>query len=97
MKKKYVFLGDVDSINIEIVHKSHKQLKNKVQYILLGNIKDLQKYQKKIKSNFDINEILNPFDFENCNPNSLNLYNIENISKKKYENLINQIHISNHL
>ena len=29
--------------------------------------------------------------------NILNLFNIENISKKKYKNLINQINISNYL
>ena len=97
MKKKFVFIGDVDSINLEIVHKSHRLLKNKVQYILLGNISDVCKYLKKIKSKLDINEIINPLDFETYNPNSLNLFNIENISKKKFQNLINQIEVSNKL
>ena len=46
IEKKFVFLGDENSINIEIIHKSHKFLKNKVKYILLGNIKDLYKYLK---------------------------------------------------
>ena len=97
MKKKFVFIGDTDSINLEIVQKSHKLLKNKIKYILIGNIKDINKYLKKIKSNLNINEIINPLDFENYNHNSLNLFNIENISKKKYLNLINQIKISNYL
>ena len=97
MKRKFVFIGDIDSINLEIVFKSHRQLKNKVQYILLGNITDVYGYLKKLKSNLDINEIINPLDFKNYNPNSLNLFNIENISKKKFQNLINQIHISNYL
>ena len=97
MKKKFVFIGDTDSINLEIVEKSHKLLKNKVKYILIGNIKDIYKYLKKIKSNLNINEIINPLDFENYNHNSLNIFNIENISKKKYLNLINQIKISNYL
>ena len=97
MKKKFVFIGDIDSINLEIVQKSHKLLKNKVKYILIGNIKDIYKYLKKIKSNLNINEIINPLDFENYNHNSLNIFNIENISKKKYLNLINQIQISNYL
>ena len=87
----------LDSINIEIVQKSHKLLKNKVKYILIGNINDINKYLKKIKSNLYINEIIIPLDFENYNHNSLNLFNIENISKKKYINLINQIQISNYL
>jgi len=97
LKKKFVFIGDTDSINVEIVQKAHKLLKNKVKYILIGNIKDIHKYLKKIKSNLNINEIINPFDFENYNYNSLNIFNIENISKKKYLNLINQIKISNYL
>ena len=97
MKKKFVFIGDTDSINLEIIQKSHKLLKNKVKYILIGNIKDIYKYLKKIKSNLNINEIINPLDFENYNHNSLNIFNIENISKKKYLNLINQIQISNYL
>jgi len=97
LKKKFVFIGDTDSINLEIVKKSHNHLKNKVKYILLGNIKDIYKYFKKIKSNININEIINPIDFENYDHNSLNLFNIENISKKKYLNLINQIKISNYL
>lgn len=97
MKKKFVFIGDIDSINLEIVHKSHRHLKNKVQYILLGNIGDVCKYLKKIKSKLEINEIINPLDFENYNPNSLNLFNIENISNKKYQNIINQIHVSDYL
>ena len=97
MKKKFVFVGDIDSINLEIVQKSHKFLKNKVQYILLGNINDVYKYLKKTKSKLNINEIINPLDFKSYNPKYLNLFNIENISKKKYKNLINQIHISNYL
>ena len=97
MKKKFVFIGDINSINFEIVQKSHKLLKNKVQYILLGNIKDIYKYSKKIQSKLYINEIMNPLNFENYNPNSINLFNIENISKKKYKNLLNQIRICNHL
>ena len=87
MKKKFVFIGDIDSINLEIVQKSHKILKDRIQYILLGNIKDVYKYLKKIQSKLDINEIINPLNFQNYNPSSLNLFNIENISNKKYINL----------
>ena len=97
MKKKFVFIGDIDSINLEVVIKSHRLLKNKVQYILLGNISDVYKYLKKLQSNLDINEIINPLDFENYKPDSLNLFNIENISKIKFQNLINQLNISNYL
>ena len=97
MKKKYVFLGDDNSINIEIIHKSHKFLKKKVKYILLGNIKELSKYLNKLQSKLNINEIHNPLSFENYNHEDLNLYNIDHVSKKKFKNLINQINISNYL
>ena len=97
MKQKFVFLGDDNSINLEIIHKSHKLLKNKVKYILLGNIKELSKYLNKLKSKLDINEIYNPLSFKNYNYETLNLFNIENVSRKKSKNLINQINIANHL
>ena len=97
MKKKYVFLGDENSINIEIIHKSHRYLKNKVKYILLGNIKELSKYLNKIQSKLNINEIHNPLSFDNYNRENLNIFNIEHVSKKKYKNLINQINIANYL
>ena len=97
MKKKFVFLGDLDSINIELIHNSHNYLKNKVEYILLGNIKDASKYLSKINSKIEINEIYNPLNFENYKKNNLNFFNIENIYKEKYQNLLNQLSIANHL
>jgi len=97
LKKKFVYLGDDKSINIEIIDKSHKLLKHKVEYILLGNINDLSKYLIKLGSKLKINEIYNPINFEKYNKNKLNIFNIENISSLKYENLLNQIKIANHL
>ena len=97
MKKKFVFLGDLDSINIELIHNSHNYLKNKVEYILLGNIKEASKYLSKINSKIEINEIYNPLNFENYKKNNLNFFNIENIYKEKYQNLLNQLSIANHL
>ena len=97
MKKKFVFLGDLDSINLELIHNSHNYLKKKVEYILLGNIKDASKYLSKINSKIEINEIYNPLNFENYNKNNLNLFNIENITKEKYRILLNQLNIANHL
>ena len=97
MKKKLVFIGDIDSINVEIINKSHKTLKNKVKYILLCNIRDISNYLEKLGSKIAINEIYDPLNFQNLKKNSLNCYNIEDISKEKYKNLINQIHLSNYL
>lgn len=97
MKKKFVFIGDIDSINLELIHKSHKFLKNNTQYILIGNINEASNYLNKIKTNLKINEIYNPLNFHGYNKNCLNFFNINNISKNKYENLLNQIKICNHL
>ena len=97
MKKKLVFIGDIDSINLEIINKSHKTLKNKVKYILLCNIRDISIYLEKLGSKIKINEIFDPLNFQNLKKNSLNCYNIEDISKEKYKNLINQINLSNYL
>ena len=41
-------------------------------------------------------KLYNPL-IEKIIKNNLNIFNIENISKKKYQNLINQIKISNYL
>ena len=51
----------------------------------------------KIQSKLDINEINNPLSFENYNHETLNLFNIDNVSNTKYKNLINQINIANYL
>lgn len=95
IKKKYIFLGDCDSINIEIICKSYPLLKNKIKYIIIGNIEDLQKYLKKIKINIKIKEIIDPYDFNKVDANYLNIYNVNNISIEKFKNLLNQIKIAN--
>ncbi len=96
-KNKYVFLGDSNSINIEIICKSFKRLKHKVSYIIICNKIDLKTYLSKIKSKLKINEIFNPLDFNECKSDYLNIFNIENISRHKYKNLLNQIKIANEL
>ena len=93
--EKYVFLGDYNSLNIEIICKSFKKLKKNNSYILLGNINELKKYLKKLRSSIMVNEIINPYDFKECNNNYLNIFNIENISNEKYKNILNQIQIAN--
>ncbi len=95
IKKKYIFLGDLDSINIEIIIKSFKILKNKVEYIIICNTNDFVKSIFYKKSKLKINEILDPISFHNYKRNQINIFNIKDISKKKYINLLNQIEISN--
>ena len=97
MKNKYVFLGDMNSINVEIISNSYSSLKGMVKYILIGNTNDLKKYLLRIKSKLKINEILNPLDFGEFNKQSINIFNIENNSPKKYKNLLNQLTIANTL
>ena len=95
--KKYVFLGDTNSINIEIIVKSHSYLKKKLQYLLIGNISELENYLKKIKCTIRVNEILDPIKFGNYNKNQINIFNVEKLHKDKYKNLLDQLNISNNL
>ena len=97
MKNKYVFLGDINSINIELISKSYASLRGSVKYIILGNINDLKRYLLRIKSKLTINEILNPLNFDEFKEQSINIFNIENNSSKKYKNLLNQLIIANTL
>ncbi len=96
-KRKYVYLGDTNSINIEIICKAFPSLKNKVEYLLIGNIFDLKSYLKRINSKLKINEIYNPINFDGYKNSYLNIFSIDNISKEKHKNLINQIKISNNI
>ncbi len=97
MKNKYVLLGDTNSINIEIICKSHSKIRNKVKYILIGNKDELKSYLQRINSKIKINEIEDPINFKKYDISKFNIYNVEKISKKKSINIINQINISNKL
>ena len=76
--RKYVFLGDTDSINIEIIIKSHNFLKDTVKFIIICDKIEIVNYLKKIKSNLRINEILDPIKFYNYKIKYLNIFNVEN-------------------
>ena len=97
IKKKFVFLGDVNSINIELIIKSFNFLKKKVNYILICNKDDMSNNSFFRATNLKINEILDPINFTNYKEDSLNIFNINDLSKRKYLNLLNQIKISNDL
>ena len=97
MKKKFVFIGDTDSINIEVIVKTHKYVKNKVSYILLGDKREFIRYYSKLSSNLKINSVLDPINFSDYKKESLNIFDIKNVRKKKFSNLINQINFSNYL
>lgn len=97
IKKKYVFLGDINSINIELIVKSFNLLKDKVKYVLICNKNDLLKSNHLKKSKLKINEIYDPINFNDYKKNQINVFNVDNISYKKHLNLLNQIKISNSL
>jgi len=92
-----VLIGDIDSINLEIISKSHKKIINITKYILFGNFNEVNHYLKKIKSRIKTQKVYDPINFLNYKKNYLNIYDIENISRYKHLNLINQINIANHL
>ncbi len=95
--KKYVFLGETDSINIEVIVKSHNLLREKLQYVIIGNKEELEKYLLKLKTNIKINDILDPISFNNYKKNFINVFNVDNSYKEKYKNLLKQIKLSNEL
>ena len=97
IKKKIVFLGDINSINIELVIKSFKFLKDKVNYIVVCNKSELTQNKFFKKSKLKINEILDPINFTNYKKNYLNIFNVVNTNKIKYLNLLHQIKISNEI
>ena len=66
-KKKYVFIGDTDSINIELVIKSFGNLKNKIKYILICNKLDLLNNKYFQKNKLKINEIYDAINFVKSN------------------------------
>ncbi len=96
-KEKYVFLGDCNSINIEVICKAFPKINNNIRYIIIGNKLELQKYLIRIKSKLSINDINDPFNFYEYKQKSLNIFNVNNKSNKKYLNLINQIKLVNFL
>ncbi len=97
MNKKYVFVGDLNSINLEIIVKSHRKISKKIKYILIGDRNEIKNYLKKVNSILKINEILDPFKFYDYKIGSLNIFNIKSLHSEKYKNIINQLKISNHL
>lgn len=96
VNKKYVFVGDIDSINIEIIAKSFLFLKNKVNYVLIGSYEEIKKYLLKINSPIKIQKINDIFTFDNLNQNKLNIYDIL-YKSDKLKTLINQIEVCNFL
>ena len=97
LKEKYIFLGDCNSINIEIICKSFNKLINYTKYIILCDSQELKSYLLEIKSKLKINYITDPLNFKDYKKNYLNIFEIRNKKVKKYINLTNQLKIANSL
>lgn len=94
INNKIVFIGDTNSINIEIIAKSFNSLKNKVNYLIIGSEFKIKKYLEKIQSDLKINSIMDPFNFNSIKSNSLNIYDIS-FKKNKFQELKTQINFCN--
>ena len=95
ISKKYIFLGDLNSINSEIIFKSFYITKKISNLIYICSIKDLEKELKKLKKRIKINEIFDPINFHDYKNNYLNIFDVPNISNMKYKNLLNQLNVCN--
>ena len=61
---------------------------------MVGNIKEISAHLKKLKNQIEINEIFDPFDFNNLKNEYLNVYNLKK-GNSKVDNLIAQINFCN--
>lgn len=96
MKNKYIFFGEENSVNLEIICKSFYKLKKNIRYIIIGDLDLIKNELYKLNSLLQINEVHDPFNFDRLDDNKLNIFNVLK-SKSKIENLLFQIHISNYL
>ena len=97
-KIKLVFVGDLKSINLEIISKSHMYLvKEQIKYILIGDIYKIKKYFNKIKNKNEVIEIFNFTDILNIKKNNIFVFNLHSKNLEKSKLILNQINISNNL
>ena len=94
MKNKIVFIGDTNSINLELIFKSYKKIRKKVKYIIIADIKNLINSVEKKRYDVNINEVLDPIGFTDYNNNTLNVFNVSN-RKSKIDTMLSQLKISN--
>ena len=98
LNNKLIFVGDLNSINIEIIAKSYKYLtKKKIKIILVGDIENIKNYFKKIKFRVSIIEIFSIEDHQNFNSKNIFVFDIGSKSVDKPNMILNQIVISNNL
>ena len=97
-KIKLVYVGDLNSINLEIIANSHRYLvQEKIQYILIGDIFKIKQYFNKIKVNHEVTEIFNFTDILLIKKNAIFVFDAHSKQLKKSDLILNQINISNNL
>ena len=95
---KLIFVGDLKSVNLEIIAKSYKQLiKKNIKIILIGNIDETKEYFVKIKFKIKIIELFSIEDHLNFNNKNIFIFNVGSNSIDKPNMILNQIVISNNL
>ena len=95
---KLVFVGDINSINLEIISKSHSYLANKkIKYVLLGNINEITNYFKKINFHQDFIEVFSLDDLKYIKNSKICIFDLDTDLPNKSKNIINQLKISNNL
>jgi 4-hydroxythreonine-4-phosphate dehydrogenase len=95
---KLIFVGDLKSVNLEIIAKSYKQLtKKNMKIILIGNAHEIKKYFERIKFKVKIIELFNIEDHQNFNSRNVFIFHIGSNSIDKPKMILNQIVISNNL
>ena len=97
-KIKLVFVGDLKSINLEIIANSHMYLvQEKIKYILIGDIFKIKQYFNKIKVSNELIEIFNFTDILFIKKNAIFVFDAHSKQLEKSDLILNQINISNNL
>jgi len=95
--KKFVFIGDLNSINSEVIIKSFNIYNKYCKLLFVCSKKSVQNELLRFKSNIKINIIYDPISFLGFQKNSINIFEIPDKSKFKYINLLNQLNVCNEL
>ena len=98
LNNKLIFVGDLNSINLEIIAKSYKHLtKKNIKIILIGDIDEIQKYFIRIRFKVSIVELFSIEDHLNFNNKNIFIFHAGSNSTDKPNLILNQIVVSNNL
>ena len=85
--KKFVFIGDLNSINSEVIIKSFNIYNKYCKLLFVCSKKSVQNELLRFKSNIKINIIYDPISFFGFQKNSINIFEIPDKSKFKLEGI----------